>query len=963
MRLFGHPVLERDGIRSPIGVPAKGIVLLALVASNASRPLSREWIAQALWPDDEPSDARTNLRRHFHLLARSLDDEPFALTRQTAQWNRSCALSIDVLRFEELAAHAPALALEEYAGELCTGIPDDLLEAPRLRYRSLYEDVLQRLIAHARDARDTSSLLLYLQRQITHDPLDEAAVRELMLLRNAGGDKAGALRDFKALAARLRAEIDVEPQAETTELFQKIASERAPDLPPHNLVQAGTTFVGREAELEKLATMTRSPGIVTLVGAGGVGKSRLALRAALDALPAFPGGAWRVELEYAKDEAAIWSRIAASLAPVVSDSRRSAALQYLREHRSLIILDTCEHVHDGAGNVILQIAGASRGVTIATSRRRLGVAGEQVVEVNALALPPASIAPGDSPLRYAAYRLFLERAAMVSPAFHVETRDVRALGELLHSIDGLPLAIEIVASRANMLTIDGMRKRLALTLRSGHAARPPGRGYAMEETVRWSYDLLSEEQRETFAWLGMFCGGFSVEDVESLCAHLPGAVESLFELVDASLVGAQGDGGDIRYRLLETARLFARSRLEEHGSLERAQRAHAEHTLKTSAALTAVRASEFATVLDAVLGAMPDYLAALDNAARYGWGDLGLSLLERLRAVGTRRYFSDELFGCAIALFDAPGLEAERQARLHAMAGHLAEISTNLPRAVAEYEIAAAQYRSLENAAGLADTLTGLAVIAFNRCEFDRSRAFLEEVHAIASETRDERLLATTIARLACIEPDPDRAIVLFADAVQRLRVLDEPRQLATALRNLANQGYVHRRYADAIRWVQEALEIADGTGDAAMHAVCLSIRAAAERDIGDTKAALRSHLAACAGLPSLPGGGDVSDCLEEAAITLDQLGESEAAARIFAFCERHRRATDYPRQPLPQHAYDAVIARLRTQWPAYFSLEQPRAARDRLDDAAALAVETLTAVLHRPVPLAPVGEVGTASA
>lgn len=635
LRLFGHPVFER-GARAQLGVPPKATALLALLTANASRPLSREWLAQTLWPDNDPSDARTNLRRHFHLLGKALGEDVFVLSRHTAQWNAQCAIIVDVIRFDTLLKTQPALAADEYGGDLCAGTTDEVLVGLRVRYRAEYEELLRTLVRNASRAGDDTSLLIWLGRLIAYDPLDEPTVREMIHLRCRGGDRSGAIREYNGLLHRLHSELDVEPQPETLALFSELLTESCSAPAPHNLINAATSFVGRERELSQVITALTQWRIVTITGLGGIGKSRLATRCGFDVIANYPDGVWRIDLEHAHTQAAIWEQLAQAAGTAAPNADGDTVLDHFRDRRALVVLETCEHIHEAAREVSQRLIAQTSVTVLATSRRQLHASGECAIELGALEIPPADVAPGDTPLRYGAYRLFLERAAMISPAFRVSPHQIASLTEVLRSLDGLPLAIELVASRANLLTIDGMRKRLTATMHSSRRTGAPARTQTIEDAILWSYDLLSAGQREVFERLSVFSGHFTPDDIEGVCSDVPSAVESLFELSDASLVAIVSCQDDIRYRLLETIRSFAHGRLVASGSLRSAQLAHAGYYAKRCEALAELSVAEYDDAAGSMWPSMPDCLAALERCTNFGWAALASRLLKGVHRLGLR---------------------------------------------------------------------------------------------------------------------------------------------------------------------------------------------------------------------------------------------------------------------------------------------------------------------------------------
>jgi predicted ATPase/class 3 adenylate cyclase len=383
-------------------------------------------------------------------------------------------------------------------------------------------------------------------------------------------DLARPVRIFQLTGPGLRAEF---PPLRTLEAF-------AGNLP----VQL-SSFVGRTGELAGLAAATRRSALVTVTGAGGVGKTRLAVQAAADLLPSFAEGAWLCELAAADDGETMAQAVAAALRvrPRAGLSTAGSVVEFLRTRSALLlVLDNCEHLPGAAAALAADVLRGCRGVRIvATSRQPLDVAGEQVFGLRPLSLPTPdadAAAAGASE----AVSLFVQRAAAVRSDFSLSPSNVGAVGEICRRLDGIPLAIELAAARIGALgpaEIAGLldeRFRLLTRGRAGAA----GRQQTLQATVEWSYALLGEAERRVFDCLGVFPASFDVEAVVAVAGAGGLArwdvLDGLTALVGQSMVTQEeGPGQASRYRLPETMRAYARQQLAA-GELGRLQRAHAE---------------------------------------------------------------------------------------------------------------------------------------------------------------------------------------------------------------------------------------------------------------------------------------------------------------------------------------------------------------------------------------------------
>ena len=364
-----------------------------------------------------------------------------------------------------------------------------------------FGDVLRRLRAEAR---------------LTQEELAEAAglsprtVSDLErgVKRTARKDTAGLLADALGLAGPVRGVFVAAARGQVPAAEVLAVREEALAASAGNLPNRPSSFVGREAELAELATAMRRSSLVTVVGVGGVGKTRLALRAASGQLPSFRDGAWLCELDAAKDGEAMAQAVLAALRarPRPGISMASSIVEFLRTRSALLlVLDNCEHLLSAAAALAADILRSCRGVRILTSRQALGLGGEQVFGLRPLSLPPPAATMATASASDAV-SLFVQRATAARSDFSLSPANVGAVGEICRRLDGLPLAIELAAARvaalrpAEIARLLDERFRL-LTRGQTDAA---GRQQTLQATVEWSYALLSETERHVFDCLGVF---------------------------------------------------------------------------------------------------------------------------------------------------------------------------------------------------------------------------------------------------------------------------------------------------------------------------------------------------------------------------------------------------------------------------------------------------------------------------
>jgi predicted ATPase/DNA-binding SARP family transcriptional activator len=644
LRLLGSPEVILDGEPATGFVSDKARALLFYLAVEADRGQRRETLAGLLWPDYPERSARTNLSNTLSNLRTVLGDrganlangearQPFLLvSRETIQFNAGSDYWLDVRAFDERVIHAPVRVqhgektVALYRGHFLEGF--SLSDSPafeqwalvlRERLQHQMGVALEGLGAAYEELGDYAHAQTIARRQLELEPWHEGAHRALMCALALSGERASALAQYEACAQTLEQELGAVPSPETAALYEQIRDgsltsegaearrEAQTDLPRHNLPARITSFIGRERELSQLTAQITDPEtrLVTVVGPGGMGKTRLALEAArrlLNGSPSaqaaqgwFPAGAWLVELSPVGDPKGVSLAVASALGARPQQGRELADIlvDSLQTRELLLVLDNCEHLLAGVARLVSHLLSRCPQLTVlATSREALRIPGEQIVEVPPMAVslpgtdPVLSQVDAENALGSDAVQLFAARAAAVRPGFAVDEGNAVDVGHICRRLDGMPLAIELAAARLRALSLQEVAARLddrfALLDRGSRVAEP--RQQTLENTVAWSYGLLDQREQILFDRLSVFRGGFTLGAAEALCAggDVPqGAVlDLLADLVDKSMVamrGAQDGDGETRYELLETMRQYAAERLAECGEAGAVSGRHARH--------------------------------------------------------------------------------------------------------------------------------------------------------------------------------------------------------------------------------------------------------------------------------------------------------------------------------------------------------------------------------------------------
>jgi predicted ATPase/class 3 adenylate cyclase/DNA-binding CsgD family transcriptional regulator len=417
---------------------------------------------------------------------------------------------------------------------------------------------------------------------------------------------------------------------------------RSLDQLPNNLPIQLTSFVGRGRELVELDKLLASTRLLTLTGAGGCGKTRLALQLAADALDRYPGGAWWLELAPLSDPALIESALATAVGvrPLPGQTPLEAAVSHLAADRALVLLDNCEHILEPSVRIADAVLCGCPDVTVvATSRAPLGVGGETTWRVPSLSLPPERTLEAPQSLGHSdAVGLFIERAVKVRPNFAVTNDTAPHVAQICQDLDGIPLAIELAAARVRVLSVEriaaGLGDRFRLLTGGARGALP--RLQTLRASVDWSHALLDESERMLLRRLGVFQGGFTLDACEEVCADDDldryAVLDLLTSLVDKSLVLVEERESLSRYALLETVRHYALDRLADAGEAGRLRDRHADafvafaesttRHLATNARWEDVLGADAANLyaaIDHAAEAEPDAALRLSNALGYWW--------------------------------------------------------------------------------------------------------------------------------------------------------------------------------------------------------------------------------------------------------------------------------------------------------------------------------------------------------
>ena len=780
----------------------KAAALMKLLALAPGHHLHRERAMDLLWPDHGRRAAANNLSQALHATRRALgpDDAQVASGYLASQGKQLVLcpggeLWLDVEAFEEAAATArrsrePAAyraALNLYAGELLPRDPyEEWAEIPREGLRQLFLALLVELASLHEERGEYGPGIEALRRAVVEEPTREEAHLGLMRLYALGGRQAEALAQYARLEESLSRELGAEPQASSRALREEIATGRFPpphrligppkgeifDPPRHNLPAPRTSFVGREREIVEVKRALSMTRILTLTGAGGSGKTRLALEVARDLVGAYPDGVWLVELAGLSEGDLVPQAVATALGATERPGQPLTVTlgEFLRAKQTLLVVDNCEHLLEAtAGLVDILLDSCPHLRILATSREALDVTGEVRWIVPPLSVPEPQGRPSSEDSSsfevlegYESVRLFIERAQAAKGDFEVTNESAPAVAEICIRLDGLPLAIELAAARIKLLPPRALLKRLGsrLKLVTEGARNLPERQRTLRGTIEWSYTLLEEGERVLFARLAVFSGGRTLEAIEAICVakgDLPvDALEGVSFLLDKSLLRQEeGLEGEPRFVMLETIHEYARERLEASGEAEEIKRLHAEY-----------------------------FLALAEGAEPELTGPDQLACLERLEA---------EHDNMRAALTWSLEKEPETALRLAGMLAHFWEIRSDISEGSMWLEAALRQSGRLDTvteAATRAKALTGAGTFAWHRGDYDKATELHGEALGLYKELGDDSGVAFALMCLGAQYNEPgdyERAAPFFEEALALSRRIGDRRNIVTTLHNLAD--------------------------------------------------------------------------------------------------------------------------------------------------------------------------------
>lgn len=614
-------------------------------------------------------------------------------------------------------------------------------------------------------------------------------------------------------------------------LFQVVATNLPTAFPPlktlvrlpNNLPRQLTSFIGREREIAEIKRLLSTTCLLTLTGAGGSGKTRLALRVGADLFDQYVDGVWLVEFAALSDPALVPRTVAFSLGVHEHPGREltETLVDYLRPKSLLILLDNCEHLIVACAQLADGLLRACPNLRIiATSREGLGMAGETLYRIPSLPVPDLQrLPPSEDLTKYEAVRLFAERATAVLPTFKITAQNARAVAETCHRLDGIPLAIELAAARVKVLGVHHIVARLddRFRLLTGGSRTALPRHQTLKAAMDWSYDLLSAVERVLLRRLPVFAGSFTLEAAEAVCAadamRPDDVLDVLTQLVSKSLVTVEDRGGETRYRLLETVRQYARGKLQEAGEEAAIRVRHSQWYLaQAERAEPELRGPEQAAWLTLLETDHDNLRGAVEWLIDRGETESALRLTSSLsRFWFTRGYLREGRGRLEETLRRSSAVPPLLRMKALLGAGYLALNQEDYVAASALLKESLAIGQRLEDREGSAIALNWLGVVAWRLGDFERAAGLYGQGLTLAEGVNAEDVrtrLLNSLALLTASRGDFTRARTLLQDCLATYRRMADKAGIALVAGNLAVMVFREGDYEAAHSLVMESLKL-----------------------------------------------------------------------------------------------------------------------------------------------------------
>ena len=863
-----------------------GRVAFAFLVLERGRPTSTEQLAEVMWPGGQPSTWESSLRGLMSRMRRELEGLGLAPSNglTAALGCYQLHLPIDaivdveeaernVLRAEasleagrpETARRDAEEALVVVSGPFLPGASGLWVEERQLALRELHVRTLEALadansgLGRSADALDAAA------RAVALEPLRETAHFRLVRAHAAAGNRAQALRAYEECRQLLAEAVGVSPSGFMQTAYRALLGQEAPvpasspdgasvNLPtvPTNLPYPLSTFVGRQSLLDSLRRQLSGVRLITLTGPAGIGKSRLAVELGNRVLADFPEGVFLVELASLAEPTLVPQHVLSTLD--VGDRGGASVLQALRSHvgtgRILLVLDNCEHLTSACASLAeALLTSCPRLRVLATSRQPLDLPGEFVHRVPPLAVPPLPPPPFSALTNYEAAQLLIARVLAADTDLVLSEDDALPLAQICNRLDGVALALELVAPRVRALSLAEMAAHLeqGIELLRNDLADGVAHHRTLRAAVDWSYDSLTESEQRLLNSLSVFAGGAVLDAIVVVCEpddRPPSdTLLVLRALVDKSLVAVDRRLPRTRYHLLATVRMYCQERLAEAGDLERLSRRHMRWALQLAERAEAhLSGPDQARWLEELEAEHENLRAALAQGVAKGPERDALRLATAVARFWEVRGHLDEGRRWLSMVLDTSGPQPPAlRAKAFTAMGILGEQKGDLDSARSAYGESLTIRRAIGDQGGIAAALLGLGNLAVREKAYDDARELYCEGLTIGRELSDLRIVGAILGNLGSVAHHQgllEEARDFYGESLEARETLGDTRGVAECLGNLAYLALADGDCAQARRLGERSLSLRSELGDQVGMMDVLEALGTAAMWIGDVEAA-----------------------------------------------------------------------------------------------------------------------------
>lgn len=822
-------------------------LLLAYLALNAGKDIPRTQLGGILWPESLESTARKNLRNTVWRLRKAVGDEYVLSDRETVAFNDTAPHHLDVAllakKEEPRGTEELIQIVSAYKGELLPGFYEDWVLLERDNLRAKFDGRIQKLMEDLIDLERWPEVISWAEQWISMGSVPEPAYRALMIAHTRQGDLAGMATAYQRCVQALKNELGVQPSAETEMLYQELSSKQTPEEKPpasqsdpktiREELQAKlpiptTPFIGREQELNDLSQLlidAPDNNLVTLVGPGGIGKSRLALEAATTVADDFRDGVFFIPLAPLEDPEHIITTIAEiiELRFYSSGNPRQMLIDYLSRKNMLLVLDNFEHIMVGAELVADILRNASGVKILTTSRERLHLINEAIYVLGGLKYPEGSLLDYEFVVQelasYGSMKLLAHHARLVRPDLGIDDDQIMEMARLCRLVQGMPLAIILAASWLDLLSFQDAYDEIAhsLDFLESQMLDVPERQRSVRAAFDHSWKMLSIDDQQAFSRLSVFRGGFTRQAAQTITGA---SLKTLRKLVDKSLISSLRPN---RFEIHELLRQYAEEKLDASGISEKIRQSHMTYYLN------AVAQREADLKGKRQLEALEEIEVDLENVrVAWNWAVYtqstekidetleGLCLFFKTRS---RQREGHDFFQMATEQLNLEDSELLLGRLLARKSFFMARFATGEESGLDD----------LEKSLSIANQHENLAEIAFTQLALGYYQAFVlghnyaialehfQKSYALYQKLGDRYYCAKALHRIGYCYGNSEgheKYMKYTREAMELAREIGDKFDLAVALGNLASGGFARGEYDDGESYLQESLILAEELGD-----------------------------------------------------------------------------------------------------------------------------------------------------